>query len=261
MPEQPSFTGRWTTVGGVRTHDRHCEPGDGLPVVLVHGLAVSHRYLMPTARALAARHPVLVPDLPGFGHSDKPHDAYDVNGHADHLAAWLDTLGLRRVCVAGHSFGAEVVARLAVARPDLVAGIVLASPTCDPAARSRRALVGRWFTDLFVEAPWQAPVLARDVADAKPWRVLATVGHSVRNAIEGDLCRLPVPPLVLGGSLDPVAPLRWRTQVAVLTGGVSVTVPAAAHNVMTTSPHRSAAAVTAYLRCRSGVPVGGQRPV
>ncbi|MDI6099514.1 alpha/beta fold hydrolase [Actinoplanes sp. NEAU-A12] len=254
MREESAFAGRWTTVGGVRTHDRHdCRAG-GLPVVLVHGLAVSHRYLMPTARALAGRHPVLVPDLPGFGHSDKPRRAYDVSRHAAHLAAWLDALGLSRVCVAGHSFGAEVVARLAVLRPDLVAAIVLASPTCDPAARSRRALVGRWFADLFVEAPWQAAVLARDVADAKPWRVLATVGHSVRNAIEGDLCRLPVPPLVLGGALDPVAPLRWRTQVAVLTGGVSVTVPAAAHNVMTTSGRRSAAAIAAYLRSSSTRP-------
>jgi pimeloyl-ACP methyl ester carboxylesterase len=38
--------------------------------LLVHGLAVSHRYLMPTAAALAGT--VYVPDLPGFGLSDKP---------------------------------------------------------------------------------------------------------------------------------------------------------------------------------------------
>ncbi|MBG0564929.1 alpha/beta fold hydrolase [Actinoplanes aureus] len=209
------------------------------------------RYLMPTAHALAGRHPVLVPDLPGFGLSDKPRRAYDVGRHAEHLAAWLDVLGLSRVCVAGHSFGAEVAARLAVLRPDLVAAVVLASPTADPAARSRRGLIGRWLVDLFVEAPWQAAVLARDVADAKPWRVLATVGHSVRNAIEQDLCRLPVAPLVLGGSLDPVAPPRWRAEVAAMSGGVSVTIPAAAHNVMTTSGRRSAGAIAAYLR---GVP-------
>nr|ACR33062.1 hydrolase [Actinoplanes garbadinensis] len=246
----PRFDSRLVTVGGVRTHDRHACHAGGLPVVLVHGLAVSHRYLMPTAHALAGRHPVLVPDLPGFGFSDKPRRAYDVGRHAEHLAAWLDVLGVPRACIAGHSFGAEVAARLAVLRPDLVAAVVLASPTTDPAARSRRALIGRWAVDLWIEAPWQAPVLVRDIADAKPWRVLATVGHSVRNAIEEDLRRLPVPPLVLGGSLDPVAPLRWRAEVAAMTGGVSVTVPAAAHNVMTTSGVRSARAIAAYLRTR-----------
>ncbi|GAA4606173.1 pimeloyl-ACP methyl ester carboxylesterase [Actinoplanes octamycinicus] len=256
------FHSRTTTVRGLPTHDLHAAGPGGLPIVLVHGLAVSHRYLMPTARALATRHPVLVPDLPGFGKTGKPRFAYDVSAHAEHLAAWLDTLALPRVCLAGHSFGAEVVARLAVHRPDLTAAIVLAGPTTDPAARSRRALIGRWALDLFVEQPWQAPVLARDVADAKPWRVLATVGHSVRNAIERDLRRLPVPPLVLGGSLDPVAPLLWRTEVATMTGGVAVTIPQAAHNALTTSPRRSADAITAYLRTRMSdvVAVARSRP-
>ncbi|GIF14941.1 alpha/beta fold hydrolase [Actinoplanes teichomyceticus] len=254
MRESPRFHSRYLTTAGVRTHDRHCGRPTGLPVVLVHGLAVSHRYLMPTARALAAHHPVLVPDLPGFGRSGKPRRAYDVGRHAGHLAAWLDALGLDRVCLAGHSFGAEVVARLAVLRPDLVAAVVLAAPTTDPVARSRRALIGRWVLDLLVEAPWQALVLARDVADAKPWRVLATVGHSVRNAIEDDLRRLPVPPLVLGGALDPVAPLLWRAEVAAMTGGVPVSVPAAAHNVLTTSGRRSADAIVRHLRRVHGVP-------
>ena len=235
------------SVAGLRAFDRHDLTAPGLPVVLVHGLAVSHRYLMPVARALADRHPVLVPDLPGFGFSDKPPRAYDVSEHAAHLAAWLDMLGVGPVCVAGHSFGAEVVARLATLRPDLVAALVLASPTTDPTGRSRRGLIGRWLVDLLVEAPWQAAVIARDVADAKPWRVLATVGHSARNAIEDDLRRLRVRPLVLGGALDPIAPLGWRTSVAQLTGGVSVTVPEAAHNLLTTSPRRSADAIAAHL--------------
>jgi pimeloyl-ACP methyl ester carboxylesterase len=218
-----------------------------MPIVLLHGLAVSHRYLMPTAVALAGGHPVLVPDLPGFGLSDKPRSAYDVGEHADQLAAWLDALELGEVCVVGHSFGAEVAARLAVLRPDVVAALVLAGPTTDPAARSRRALIGRWAADLLVEAPWQSPVMVRDVIDAKPWRIWATVGHSVGNAIERDLRRLRVRPLVLGGRLDPVSPLRWRAAVAARTGGRCVTIPNAAHNVLTTSGRRCAAAIEDHL--------------
>ncbi|XVV13807.1 alpha/beta fold hydrolase [Actinoplanes sp. CA-131856] len=244
------FRHRWTSVRGLRIHDAAAEDAPGTPIVFVHGLAVSHRYLMPTARALAARHHVVVPDLPGFGLSGKPHRAYDVGEHADHLADWLEARGLNPVRLVGHSFGAEVVARLAAHRPGTVTGLVLASPTTDPRARTRRALIGRWLLDTLVEAPWQAPILVRDVTDAKPWRVLATVGHSVRNEVEKDLLRLPVPPLVLGGALDTVAPLTWRTAVAEMTGGTSVTIPGAAHNVLTTSPHRAAAAITTYLSRR-----------
>ena len=87
------FRSRWLTVGGVRTHHGHSS-ASGTPVALANGLAVSHRNLMPTAGALAGRHPVLVPDLPGFGLSGKPWHAYDVHQHAEHLAAWLDVLAL-----------------------------------------------------------------------------------------------------------------------------------------------------------------------
>lgn len=243
-PLLTAFPSRWT----IGIHDRAHDQGAGLPVVMLHGLAVSHRYFLPVARALADRHPVVLPDLPGFGRSDKPRRAYDVGEHAEVMAAWLAARGLDRVALVGHSFGAEVAARLAVLLPGTVAALVLAGPTTDPSARTRRALIGRWLLDTQVEAPWQVPVLARDVIDAKPWRVLATVGHSARNAVEDDLLKLSVRPLVLAGALDPVAPWRWRAEVAALTGGTMVTLPEAAHNVLTTSPRRSADAIAAHLR-------------
>ena len=242
------WVSRWSTVAGLRTHERvPARPVDALPVVMLHGLAVSHRYLMPTAAALADRHPVLVPDLPGFGLSGKPGRSYDVREHAAFMSAWLDTHGLDRVAVLGHSFGAEVAAALARMRPDAVTALVLASPTADPAARSRRGLIGRWFADLPVEVKRQAAILARDMYDARPWRVWATIGHSVHNRIEDDLRQLSAPTLVLGGDRDTVAPLAWRNEVARLAGGVSVTIPGAAHNALTTAGPAAADAIAAHL--------------
>jgi pimeloyl-ACP methyl ester carboxylesterase len=242
------WASRWATVAGIRTHVRmRAQPVAGLPVVMLHGLAVSHRYLMPTAHVLAARHPVLVPDLPGFGFSSKPPKAYDVRDHAAFVEAWLDAHRLTQVCLVGHSFGVEIAAAVAAKRPEIVAAVVLAGPTTDPAARTRLRLSGRWFADLPAEDPRQAVILSRDVAQAKPWRVWATLGHSVHNAVEDDLARITAPALVLGGEHDPVAPLAWRTRVAQLTGGVSVTVPGAAHNVLTTHGEAAAGAITAML--------------
>ncbi|HZB50903.1 MAG TPA: alpha/beta fold hydrolase, partial [Mycobacteriales bacterium] len=88
------FTSRWTTVDGVPLHAR-CGPADrpGPPVVLVHGLAVSHRYLMPLATLLARRRPVAVPDLPGFGLSGDPGRVLDTPALADALGGWLDATG------------------------------------------------------------------------------------------------------------------------------------------------------------------------
>ena len=245
------WVSRWTEVAGVATHDRsRRDPAPAtLPVVLVHGLAVSHRYLMPTAHALADRHPVVVPDLPGFGLSAKPETAWDVQRHAGHLSAWLDRRGLSRACVFGHSFGAEVAAALARHRPDAVAALVLAGPTADPDARTRRAQIGRWLVDTLVEDPRQAGILARDVRDARPWRVLATLSHSVHNTVEDDLSRVTVPALVITGARDPVVPPRWRSAAALLTAAPSpVTVPGAGHNVATTAGRQVADAIAVFLQ-------------
>ncbi|WNM40297.1 alpha/beta hydrolase [Micromonospora halotolerans] len=244
------LTSEFRLVDGLRTHTRRsADPGgDGPPVVLVHGLAVSHRYLTPLAVALSATHPVYVPDLPGFGLTERPGTAYDVPRHAAFLADWLAAYRLGPVCLLGHSFGAEVAAALAARRPDLVSALVLAGPTSDPAARSRRGQVGRWLLDTLREAKWQAPILLRDVLDARPWRVFATLSHSVRNSIEADLVRVTAPTLVLTGSRDPVVPAGWRVEAARLVpGGRTAAVPGAAHNVATTAPGQVADAIRDLL--------------
>jgi pimeloyl-ACP methyl ester carboxylesterase len=244
------LTSEFRLVDGLRTHTRRSADagGDGPPVVLVHGLAVSHRYLTPLAVALSATHPVYVPDLPGFGLTERPGTAYDVPRHAAFLADWLAAYRLGPVCLLGHSFGAEVAAALAARRPDLVSALVLAGPTSDPAARSRRGQVGRWLLDTLREAKWQVPILLRDVLDARPWRVFATLSHSVHNSIEADLVRVTAPTLVLTGSRDPVVPAGWRAEAARLVpGGRTAAVPGAAHNVATTAPGQVADAIRDLL--------------
>ncbi|MEU1589087.1 alpha/beta fold hydrolase [Micromonospora sp. NPDC005710] len=244
------LTSEWRLVDGLRTHTRHAAgPGtDAAPVVLVHGLAVSHRYLTPLAVALSTTNQVYVPDLPGFGLTERPRGAYDVRRHADHLAAWLAAYRLPPVCLLGHSFGAEVAAALAVTHPGAVRALVLAGPTSDPAARSRRALLGRWLVDNTREAPLQVPLLTRDVWNARPWRVLATLSHSVHNAIEADLVRITAPTVVLTGGRDPIAPPPWRDQVTRLVPDAAlVVVPGAPHNVATTNPTAVADAIRRLL--------------
>jgi hypothetical protein len=143
----------------------------------------------------------------------------------------------------------EATANLArVLRPDVVAAQVLAGPTTHPAARTWPRLVSRFAADVLVEQPWQTVVLAEGVASARPWRVAATVNHSLANAIEDELVSLPVAPLVLSGALDPLASLPWRAEVAALSGAIAVTISQAAHNVLTTSRRRSATAIDAHIR-------------
>jgi pimeloyl-ACP methyl ester carboxylesterase len=109
-------------------------PTGAPPVVTVMGMAVSD-YLLPAQAALDWTQAHLL-DLPGLaGSADAPH-RIDVPGFGDAVVDWLEASGLPPVILAGHSSGTQVAARAAVARPDLVAATVLASPTVDPKARS-----------------------------------------------------------------------------------------------------------------------------
>jgi pimeloyl-ACP methyl ester carboxylesterase len=195
----------------VETHDRALtgSPGGATPVVLVHGLAVSHRYLMPLAARLAVHHPVHVVDLPGFGLSGDPGRVLDVAEHADHLAAWLEATELAPVAVLGNSFGCQVAVELAVRAAGRVDGLVLVGPTIDPSARTAPRQILRWLRDTAREDPLQLPILLRDVRDAGPLRVAGTLGHALRDPIEHKLPMVEVPALVTRGRSEPIVPLAW----------------------------------------------------
>jgi pimeloyl-ACP methyl ester carboxylesterase len=246
------FTSRWHETGVVLLHIRQrSSPASGaVRCVLLHGLAVSHRYLMPTARALRNRC-VYIPDLAGFGLSGKPEKVLDVGGHARVLAAWLDAAGIGPVALLGNSFGCQVAVELAYRRPDLVAALILVGPTTDPAAASVSGQLRRLLLDLPFEDPRQLPILAADVRDAGVRRVSATLRHAVRDRITAKLATIRVPALLVRGSRDRIAPQPWLDHLATLIPDAETLVlRGAAHNAVTTAGPELAAAIDHFLANR-----------
>jgi pimeloyl-ACP methyl ester carboxylesterase len=236
-------------VWGVATHDRASltNPSDPTPLVLLHGLAVSHRYLMPLAARLADRHAVHVVDLPGFGLSGDPGRVLDVAEHADHLAHWLETVGLSSVAVVGNSFGCQVAVELAVRHPDRVCGLVLVGPTMDPAARTAPRQILRWLHDTAKEDPLQLPILVRDVRDAGLHRVVGTLVHALRDPIEDKLPLVRVPVLVTRGSREPIVPVAWATTATRLLPLGELAVVPGPHNANYGAADPLGALVLAFL--------------
>src|SRR3954463_12088270 len=111
---------RWVRAGRLRLHARVSVlpvAASAPTVVLVHGLLVSSRYMIPTAERLAAYCHVHSPDLPGYGKSAKPRAALDVPRLADALAAYIEAAGLERVVLLANSFGCQVAADYAARYP------------------------------------------------------------------------------------------------------------------------------------------------
>src|SRR5262252_981769 len=97
--------------------------GEGRPVVLLHGFPDSGRLWRHQVPALAdAGYQVIVPDLRGYGRSDKPMavEAYSLPFLAGDVLAVLDNLGIDRAHVVGHDWGAALAWVLASLAPDRI---------------------------------------------------------------------------------------------------------------------------------------------
>lgn len=117
---------------------RYAVAGDGAPLVLVHGLGGTIENWRGVAPALAARHRVVVPDLPGHGRSEPFAAVPDVEAFAAAALAVAEAEGAAPAAWVGHSFGGLVALRASVLRPDAVTGLVLAA-AAGPTATSRAA--------------------------------------------------------------------------------------------------------------------------
>jgi pimeloyl-ACP methyl ester carboxylesterase len=97
---------RFADVNGVRL--RYLAAGAGPPVILLHGYAQTSHMWRPLIPELAKTHAVIAPDLRGFGGSSKPDDGYDKTTMAKDIHALADSLGHKRIGIAGHDIGLMV---------------------------------------------------------------------------------------------------------------------------------------------------------
>ena len=106
--------------------------GEGPAVVLLHGWPGDRTDYRRLAPMLVERGlDVVVPDLRGFGESDKPlvdPSQYGVAAQGRSVVGLIEELGLDRPVLAGYDIGSRVAQGIARSRPDLVRGMVLAPP-------------------------------------------------------------------------------------------------------------------------------------
>lgn len=209
------------------------EPAFERPVVLVHGAGLSYRYMLPTAKRLADRFRVLVPDQPGFGKSFKPWRTLTFAEIADSLAAWMDALRLSSAAFLGNSVGCQVIVELAVRHPERVSRAILQGPTCDPEARTFPKQFQRWRLNRRQEHRRdKGSIVIRDYWECGPWRLYKTLRYAIDDPLETKLPKMTCPTLVVRGDADPIVSQEWAEEVArllphgrlcILEGGVAHT--------------------------------------
>lgn len=162
--------------------------GEGRPVVLLHGFPDSGRLWRNQVPALVrAGFRVIVPDLRGYGGSDKPAAVagYAMSALVGDVSGLLDHLGIGRAHVVGHDWGAALGWALALLRPDRVDHLAVLSAG-HPSAFAGAGLAQReksWYMLLFqFEGIAEEWLSGGDWANFRAW-----AGHPDADAVVAEL--------------------------------------------------------------------------
>jgi pimeloyl-ACP methyl ester carboxylesterase len=246
---QSKLQSQYTIVDGLCIHARtSTELSDAPIVILVHGVVVSSRYMIPTAELLARNYRVYAPDLPGYGKSDKPNHTLELPELADILCKWMDAVGIERASMLGNSFGCQIIVEFALRHGHRLEKAILQAPTTDRHARNLPQQMWRLLLNSPLEDPSQAPIQAYDYWLAGWPRIVRTVQIAITDPIENKLPYMHVPTLVVRGQEDPIVPQQWAEEVVnLLPDARLVVIPGGGHTLNYSKPLELARVTHAFL--------------
>jgi pimeloyl-ACP methyl ester carboxylesterase len=246
----------------------YSDSGAGRPIVLLHATLHDHHDFDPVTATLARHHRVIAVDWPGHGESDH---ADRITGPllADVLEDIVDSLELKSIVLIGNSVGGSAAARLAITRPDTVAGLVLVntggfvpnnvftSTFCrlmGTRAIARRVLPR--FVPVYMKArtPADERVVNRAVARAHTdegaataasiWRSFDTEEYDLRDRAH----QIVAPTLIVWGALDPTLSLRVGRATHRAIVGSEMVVLQTGHVVFSSDPEGFLEVVEPFLQ-------------
>lgn len=184
-------------VGAYRIHYLDEGPREAAPIFLLHGEPTwSYLYRKMIPLFTAAGHRVVVPDLVGFGKSDKPmdEDDYSYQMQVDVMLELVTKLDLQEATFFGQDWGGLVGLRVVAAQPDRFARIVV-SNTGLPSAEGINGWLG--YTLFKLSVWWQGPVTLDELREETTFPRWVAYSHNVED--------LPVAEIMgfMGGSADP----------------------------------------------------------
>jgi pimeloyl-ACP methyl ester carboxylesterase len=213
----------FTTFAGDRVHYYVLGPAQGPAVVLVHGLGGRSEDWQNLAPYLTqAGYRVFLPDLPGYGQSQKPENfSYSVADEEAVVVGFFDALGLKQVDLGGWSMGGWIVQRVAAEHPERVKKLVLfdsagigVKPDWDtrlftPTTASELGQLD----ELLMPHPPRVPgFVANDIlriSKQNAWVIHRAIASMLlgRDATDQLLPQLKMPVLIVWGELDHITPL------------------------------------------------------
>jgi len=257
-----------TSLGTISYSDSAPDDGAAPPMLLLHANLHDRRDYAPVHDALSDGRRVIAVDWPGHGNSPAPRAPLGAPELGDAAVEFVDVLNLRNLVVVGNSVGGYAACRLAIERPDRIAGVVLVNtggfnpPTAF--IRAFCAVMGRpWViragAPLFVRSymhartPVERAMVRRVVARARTtdgsraaaalWRSFVQPGHDLRRRAAD----IAAPVLITWGTKDPTAPMKVGAQVHAAIPGSTLTRLSTGHVAFAGDPDGWLSAVLPFV--------------
>jgi pimeloyl-ACP methyl ester carboxylesterase len=243
----------------VRRKAPDATPGD-LPIVILPGWGAHIEAVSPILAALNGAPDLIALDLPGFGESEPPEQAWDVDAYARFMVHFLDELGVERAHLIGHSHGGRVSIALAADEPERVGRLMLVDSAGIPPKRGWRyrrrvavAKLGRAIAKIGgapgrrLQERMRARVASRDYLEASE-AMRGTFRAVIAADLSDRLPRIGAPTLLVWGDQDADTPL-WmahRMEQLIPDAGL-VVLEEAGHYSYADSPHQFGAVARRFL--------------
>jgi len=190
--------------------------GEGRPLLILHGWGSRSNNWQRVGEILTKNGiKVIIPDLPGFGQSDKPTIAWNLDDYCDFVEEFVKILGLEKFSILGHSFGGALAVKCGLKFPEKMDKLFLASAACFRRKTPKKRflyILSKIFPSCFLSSSLLRRAFYRFIVKSDYPSVNGIIKEIYLKVIKQDLSdvlsQIQIPTVIICGEKDNITPLN-----------------------------------------------------
>jgi 3-oxoadipate enol-lactonase len=243
----------------------YLDVGQGLPVILIHGLFLDHTAFEAQIKAFENRARIIAIDIHGHGASSELDRSISLDEMAEDYFDLVQQLGIQQAIWGGVSLGGMTSLRIAIRHPEAVLGLLLLNTNAGKGAGKKVPSVAGlnapltmrwlWHTQFLKTKVLQAGLFGRTTLETKPdlqqiWveKMRSISSKSMKNAVEAvlsansvleQLSSIAVPTMIAGGAEDTALPMSASRDIhEKIPNSTLVEIPQCGHSSSIEQPEK-----------------------
>ncbi len=231
--------------------------GEGKPLLILHGWGSNSKRWQKVGELLAEIGvKVIIPDLPGFGNSDKPSTVWNLDDYCDFIQEFVKLLNLEKFYLLGHSFGGALAVKYSLRFPGKIDKLFLVSAACSRKSSFKKKLlyiISKIFK-VFSFIPFIKKAFYKFIIRKSDY--LDTEGimrdiflKIIKENLSDILSQVQVPTVIIWGEKDDVTKIKDARLInKKIKGSHLKIIPGASHDLNTKVPEELFESIKQFLK-------------